>query len=156
VALTETIEVCGFAVHQRHLLSRTPVPNSAFYLWRMLRPERAVRCGSSRRVLVRRKKKKYPRQTGKAEEEKKKKQPFRKNIPCRWELLMVKPGFLEHCLFVWILLCCSTAEKYIPLLLLAGPPAALKCLEPLEPQVRFTGKGDSALCPPEVPGIRGD
>lgn len=69
---------------------------------------------------------------------------------------MVKPGFLEHCLFVWILLCCSTAEKYIPFLLLAGLLQALKCLEPLEPQVQFTGKGDSALCPSQVLGIGGD
>ena len=69
---------------------------------------------------------------------------------------MVEPGFLEHCLFVWILLCCSTAEKYIPLLLLAGLLQALKCFEPLEPQVQFTGKGDSALCPSKVLGIGGD
>lgn len=74
MALTETIEVCRFAIHQRHLLYRTPIPNSAFYLWRMLRPERAVRCGSLRCVLVRNtKKKKIPRQTGKEEEGKKKK-----------------------------------------------------------------------------------
>lgn len=39
---------------------------------------------------------------------------------------MVKPGFLEHCLFVWLLLCCSTAEKYIPLLLLAGAAAGFE------------------------------
>lgn len=62
---------------------------------------------------------------------------------------MVKPGFLEHCLFVWILLLCSTAEKSIPSELLR----ALKCPEPLEPQVQFTGKGDSALCASQEPGI---
>lgn len=61
---------------------------------------------------------------------------------------MVKPGFLEHCLFVWILLLCSTAEKSIPSVL----PRALKCPEPLEPQVGFTGKGDSALCASQEPG----
>lgn len=80
------------------------------------------------------------------EEEKK---TLRKNIPRHWEPLMVKPGFLEHCLFVWILLCCSTAEKSIPSVLLR----ALKCPEPLEPQVQFTGKGDSALCASQVPAI---
>lgn len=119
----------------------------------MLRPKRGVWCGSPRWVLVRKKKKKYSNTNWKGEGRKKN---FRKNIPCRLELLMVKPGFLEHCLFVWILLCCSTAEKYIPLLLLAGLLPALKCLEPLELRVRFTGKGDSALCPSKVPGIGGD
>lgn len=78
-----------------------------------------------------------------------KKKTLRKNIPHRWEPLMVKPGFLEHCLFVWILLCCSTAEKSIPSVLLR----ALKCPEPLEPQVQFTGKADSALCASQVPAI---
>lgn len=61
---------------------------------------------------------------------------------------MVKPGFLEHCLFVWILPLCSTAEKSIPSVLLR----ALKCPQPLEAQVQFTGTGDSlsSLCFPEL------
>lgn len=67
---------------------------------------------------------------------------------------MVKPALLEHCLFVWISLRRSAAEKYIPLLPLAGLLPALKCLASLEPQGKSAGEGDSALCPPEVLGIR--
>lgn len=67
---------------------------------------------------------------------------------------MVKPASLEHCLFVWLSLRRSAAEKYIPLLPLAGLLPALKCLASLEPQVKSAGEGDSALCPPEVLGIR--
>lgn len=67
---------------------------------------------------------------------------------------MVKPASLEHCLFVWISLRRSAAEKYIPLLPLAGLLPALKCLASLEPQGKSAGEGDSALCPPEVLGIR--
>lgn len=69
---------------------------------------------------------------------------------------MVKPGFLEHCLFVWILLCSLDSRKVHPFSAAGQAAAGFEVPEPLEPQVQFTGKGDLALCSSQVPGIGGD